>query len=349
MGPDLTPTTACEGQSRNWCFTRQATAAESQIWNSTASATITEPFTWHLDSRVVYLVYQIEKAPKTGQLHIQGMISFKNSCRFSAIKALIGNAPHIEKMRGTPDENHRYCTKAETRVFGPWEHGERPKGQGKKKVTEQIVEAVTTGKRTSEMIRENPSMVLHERAIKFCRFAFGEDKSDRQSLGKLRVIVSYGTTGTGKTFSAINIISQRNYFKVSASSLKGGKIWFDGYQDQPYLILDDWDGTCCSISYLKTLLDVYRLSVENKGGQVWAQWHTVIITSNIHPNRWFLNFHGEEDTNIVGPLRRRITEIRHYIQERIYQLEDWDGNVLGDQVEEPNLPQAQPPQQPNVD
>lgn len=290
-----------------------------------------------------FVAYQIEKAPTTGQIHVQGMISFKNgSVRLACVKSLIGNEPHCEVCKDV-EAHYKYVTKTESRVYGPWEHGERPKGQGKKKVSEQIIEGIKRGKSTLDLLDENPNLVLHDRAIKFARFVYSERDSNRQYMGKLNVIVSYGETGTGKTFSAVNVIARdKTYHKLSASCMKGGKIWFDGYEGQEVLILDDWDGGCCSHSYLKTLLDVYPLRVENKGGHAWAVWKTVVITSNSPPRDWFLRLDGHEDQTIVDPLKRRITEIRHYLETNIYQLEQWDGTPIGDQIQEPRIDLVRP-------
>lgn len=193
------------------------------------------------------------------------------------------------------------------------------------------------------MVEENPKMLLHDRAIKYARNLATEAQSDRQSLGHLRVIVSYGETGTGKTFSAINFVARdQAYYKLSAPSLKGGKLWFDGYEGQKVLIMDDWDGQCCSAATMKNLLDVYKLQVEIKGGTAWACWHTVVITSNLHPRDWYIRMNENQDQTEIRPLRRRITEIRHYLSENIYQLETWDGEPQGDQVEEPHLDMIRP-------
>lgn len=198
-----------------------------------------------------------------------------------------------------------------------------------------MLEDVTTGKRPLDMLNENPAIAGHDRALKFMRFTVQEAQSDRQALKKLRVIFSYGETDLGKTYSAVNFIAKDGDYHIQkAPTKKGDKLWFDGYIGQKYLILDDWDGSSCSISELKRILDVYKYSPEIKGNMTWALWHTVIITSNIAPRDWFIGFNGTVDQNAVAPVRRRVSEIRHYLERSIYQLEDWDGNILGDQIHE---------------
>lgn len=75
-------------KSRNWVFTKQATDAETQLWNlwNTGAAAFQDPFKWHENSRVRYIVYQIEVAPSTGKLHVQGLLCFNNAARLSTAK-----------------------------------------------------------------------------------------------------------------------------------------------------------------------------------------------------------------------------------------------------------------------
>lgn len=342
--PDFTETTSCPGQSKNWIFTRQATPAESAAWNSSAASTIPEPYRWHEDPRVTFVAYQIERAPRTGQLHVQGMISFKSSCRYTAVKTIIGNKPHVERL-AKPDAHFKYVTKEDSRVFGPWVHGDRPKGQGKskEKMGETIWKASGSGKPVAELIEEDPQLIMHKNALEWAMALRLKAKSNRQKLKFLRVIVSYGETGTGKTFSAINFVAGgTSYYKLSAPSLKGGALWFQYYAGEDVLIMDDWDGQCCTAAVLKNLLDKYELMIPTKGGMTYACWHTVVITSNLHPRDWYIRLNENSDTTEVRPLKRRVTEIRHYLDERLYQVENWEGEAQGDQIEEPELDLSMP-------
>lgn len=325
-------------KSRNWVFTRQTTQSEAENFEAalTSAAAFEEPFNWHADSTVNYVSYQIERCPKTGKLHVQGFIQLSTAVRMQTVKNKIGNEPHLEIAKD-PVKAAEYTQKAETRVLGPWEHGKKPLGKGKKStpVMEEIYKAVKTGTRSTEMFEKNPGWIAHDRAIKTARHAINECHSDRQRLKSLRVIVSYGETDLGKTYSAINYVAQNgDYYKLTAPTQKGGKLWFDGYEGQKTLIMDDWDGQCCSIAVLKNLLDVYKLQVEIKGGYTWAEWETVVITSNQHPRNWFLNFDGSDNSMIVRPLARRITEIRHYLERSLYQIVDWDEEPQGDVIQE---------------
>jgi len=65
------------------------------------------------------------------------------------------------------------------------------------------------------------------------------------------------------------------------------------------------------------------MKAEIKGSFVWALWTTVVITTNVHPAHWFTGVD-------MGPLRRRLTEIRYCEHQGSYKLMDWDEKASGD-------------------
>lgn len=116
-------------QGKRWCFTihcadGDAEAAQAFLESLQAPA-------WG-----VYGGGQVERAPTTGALHIQGFCLFATNKRLSALKQLHSTA-HWELMRGSVEDNEEYCSKEETR-----EPGTEPRVWGSKPVT------VGQGKRT---------------------------------------------------------------------------------------------------------------------------------------------------------------------------------------------------------
>jgi len=184
------------------------------------------------------------------------------------------------------------------------------------------------------MLEADPKISKFEKHIRFMQFQLNEAKSDRQATG-VKVYVYYGNSGTGKTFSAINLYApDGDYFKLDCTSVKSGSLWFDGYEGQKVLILDDFDAEVCSVSFLKNLLDKYKLRLQVKGGHTWAAWNTVVVTSNQHPRHWW----NLLDAVQIDALKRRITEIRHYTQMGVYQIEEWNTDPVGDFVNELVVP-----------
>lgn len=213
----------------------------------------------------------------------------------------------------------------ESRLCGPWEFGTPSAGQGTRTDITAIGEAVRAGNSNLELIDSLGYQVArYSKHIDWIRFNTMKPRSDRQLVG-VKVIVLYGPTGTGKTYAAVNKLANQDYHIVSAPSHASEKVWFDGYEGQSTLILDDFNGSWCTMDFLKRLLDVYPLSVEIKGGKTWACWTTVLITTNTPPSEWY-------KTGLVviddAPLRRRIHEIRYVTQQGLYQLMDWNEQIL---------------------
>lgn len=78
-----------------------------------------------------YVCWQLERAPDTGRLHLQGYVEFFKPQRLRAAQqALRAPTAHLEKRRGTRDQARDYCRKEESRVQGPWEAGKWIGGQG---------------------------------------------------------------------------------------------------------------------------------------------------------------------------------------------------------------------------
>lgn len=102
-------------KSRHWVFTINNPQNELQLDQE----------------RVSYAIYQYEQAPSTGTLHIQGYLYLKCPTTFNGVRGLLPAGSHVEVSRD-PESAIRYCSKEDTRIAGPIEHGKRPilRGQG---------------------------------------------------------------------------------------------------------------------------------------------------------------------------------------------------------------------------
>lgn len=310
---------------RDWVFTLNADMEDGEhiTWLAPSKD---GPLDWmDKNHKIRYMIYQVEKAPTTGQIHLQGYLQMTDKTRLSALKKL-DNAAHWEPRYGTHEEARKYCMK-EGALNGPWERGD-PVVQGQRTDLIQLYDSVKAGKTNLELLEEDARIARYAKEISYMRFALAEPLSDRQLQG-VRVIVSYGPTGTGKTYAAINNIANGNdYYIAECPSTKNGKLWFDGYENQKTLILDDFDSDYCTLAFLKRILDKYKLKVEVKGGHRWAVWTTVVITSNTPPWSWYSKGLDPLLMVDIGPLRRRINEIRYHTQQGLYQLQEWEGKLM---------------------
>lgn len=90
--------TSKPSRSRKWVFTlnNYSMTHLTQIKNSLKSEQ--------------YVIGE-EVAPKTGTKHLQGFIEFRNARHFDGVKQILGKEAHIEKARGTAQQNIAYCGK----------------------------------------------------------------------------------------------------------------------------------------------------------------------------------------------------------------------------------------------
>lgn len=320
--------------SRNWVFTLNADESKGEHVKWITPGEDCPVRSWLDCGKIQYLVCQVERV---AHVHVQGYIQFTHVMRLAGLKK-ISAAAHWEFRRGTHAQARDYAKKDESRVNGPWELGHEKDDQGKRNDLEKIGELVKA-KRTNLEIVEECGAVASKFAknIAFLRFVNTEAESDRQVQG-VRVLCLYGPTGVGKTFAAVNFIAGGvDYYIAEAPSQRGSKLWFDGYEGQHTLILDDFDGDYCTLAYLKRLLDVYKLKIEVKGGFAWAVWTTVVITSNSHPSAWY----NKADMQVnLGPLKRRIQEIRLCENQGTYKRQDWDCHDLDEDFVAYDVPAA---------
>ena len=328
--------------AKNYVFTKQATNEETLNWTAylNGAAIFQDPFRWHEDRRIKYVVYQIERAPTTGQLHVQGLVCFKQSVRLTGAKNAIGGNPHMEKCHSTKDAI-RYCKKEETRVAGPWEHGDPPVNQGKRNDLAEIYADVKAQKRLADMVDADPTITKYERHIKMMKMVTGGRQSNRINQ-QVKVYVFYGGTGLGKTYSALFLMDDPdNVFKMDPPG-KNQQLWFDCYDGERVMVFDEFEGdNFCDMRTLNGLLDVYKKRLPVKGTFNWALWTTLIICSNTPPRGWY-EVNPMDSERLIGPLKRRIYQIRKFIARGIYVIEDWDGNVLSDQIDINPQPVALP-------
>jgi len=98
------------------------------------------------DTYMTYLAYQPETCPESGRKHYQGFICLKNAKTLSALLKLIG-PHHLEVMKGTIDQNERYCSKARSKNGDFVEFGIKPTQGKRSDLIEVKKTALTKGMR----------------------------------------------------------------------------------------------------------------------------------------------------------------------------------------------------------
>jgi len=248
---------------------------------------------WLQSLKPKFLIYGREISPSTGTPHLQGYIEFDSQKTLTAVKSLLKGNPHLEEARGNAEQNIAYCSKEDPE---PYRWGE-PGAQGRRNDIAGFVDAVKEGKTFLELLDSHPEeCVKYHGAFDKIRFAAEAPRS-----WKMEVLWYYGPTGTGKSWSAMNLAGEDVYRKAP------GK-WWDGYEGQHTVVLDEFRGDWFPFYHLLLLLDEYPLTVEVKGGSRKFNSHRIIITC---PTRWDELFRGQTEEKL-NQLERRITETRFF-------------------------------------
>ncbi len=231
-----------------------------------------------------YLIYQ-EEQPEGGTYHLQGYCEFTRQRSLSQAKALLGgDEVHLEPRRGTQQQAIDYCKKLDTRVphTEPYEEG-TPRTQGKRMDLEGFKNAVMEGTRLRDLLDDHWGVIA--RYPKFYQSLTMIHSPVR--ITTLVVTLHIGDTGLGKTRAVYDEFGDSPEFY--RTPLSNNTIWFDGYDGQATVLLDDFSGASSHLplSTLLQLLDRYPLPVPTKGGHTWWLPNAVHVTTNILPKHWY--------------------------------------------------------------
>lgn len=231
----------------------------------------------------VYAVFQLEEGEQ-GTIHVQGYLELKKRTRFTTIAGLL--PWHIEKRRGSQGQAIAYCTKEDTRKEGPFHVG-KPKKQGARTDISAITTALKNGKRLSSHWENDecaPTMVKYSRGLERCATYWAQKRA--KNWRNVQVISLTGATGVGKSRHVLYFPDGSRRTNVYVLTKDAENIWFDGYDGEAVLLIDDFYGWI-KYGYLLRLLDGHECRLSVKGGQAYAEWTQVWITSNKEPYEWY--------------------------------------------------------------
>ncbi len=252
-----------------------------------------------------YAVYQLEVGPE-GTPHLQGYMVYRRKRRFSAINNEFGNLAWLHRRDGTHTQAKTYCTKADTRVEGPWTFGDDdgiPESQGQRSDLAAVKRKLDDGSKLTT--------IADEHFGDFVRYNKSFREYKRLKAPKrhhlMEVIVLYGATGTGKTRYAYDHYGDDLY---SVPEAKGSGTYWDDYDEQETVLIDECYGKRFSHGFLLQLLDRYPFTVPVHGSSVNFSSKRIVMTSNTHPREWYHTMYANHPGMRFegGPLERRMTD-----------------------------------------
>lgn len=241
--------------------------------------------------RQAYAICGLENCRTTGRAHIQGYVRFPNARSLATVRVLLGPC-HVEVSKGDARQNIVYCSKE-----GNWkEVGERPLSANEKGVREQERWRLA---RHSILLGDMEGVpddifIRHYGNLRAIIKDYAKDVDDYKEETGLWI---YGPAGCGKSRYA-----RANY---PDSYLKPANKWWDGYNGQKSVILDDWDPSHSKFLtyHLKMWSDRYAFTAEIKGGAIKIRPDVFIVTSQYSIEECF------EDCASRDAIRRRFKVI----------------------------------------
>lgn len=257
-------------------------------------------------------------APSTGALHWQCYFQFSKRIGIKPVKRELeplfksdAASAHIERARGSPDDNIAYCSKFESRycdneLVYAFRMGEPVYPRGNATSTKPIVllgERVRSGESLVSIASDPTFDVLTLPYMgSLSRWKHLLHPTCRDPSVPTICRLYFGAPGTGKTRLAFQNCPEA-YSKPSGD-------WWDFYDGQSQVIFDDFAGHFCRFNDLKRWIDRYPCLVQYKGGFTPLLATEFIITTNSLPGSWY----AESTFGHLGleALWRRITHVVYF-------------------------------------
>jgi RNA helicase./Putative viral replication protein. len=225
-------------ESKNWVFTI----------NNYTDADIAAMALW----TTKYLIYGKEICPTTSTPHLQGYAIFTTNKKLNALKKLQARA-HWEIRRGSHSEASEYCKKEKdfTQTGTP-PTTPQEKGAIEKRRWDDAFSAAKEGR-----LDDIPSDIRmrYYSTIKRIKIDYFVKKQDVDGTCGVWL---WGRSGVGKSKKA-----REDY---PGAYDKPCNKWWDGYQDEDYVIIDDFDISHSVLGHhLKLWADRYSFIAEVKG------------------------------------------------------------------------------------
>lgn len=214
-----------------------------------------------------YLVAGEEVAPVTQTPHLQGYVRFGSPLRVSAARAKLPGC-HVEIARGSPQQCDTYCRKSAGTIYcrGTLPISQQAKGDLEKKRWDEAWENAKKGN-----LEEIPADIRIRQYSSLRRIERDYMPPVARLNGPCGIWI-VGKAGAGKTRSVLDQFPEA-YPKPRTK-------WWDGYQGEDVVYLDDIDKFNVALGgELKLWADAYPFIAENKGGSKKIRPKRFIVTS----------------------------------------------------------------------
>lgn len=283
-GSELISINKMNTRSRRWTFTHNNYGDDDiEMWNE-----IAQDITEHDIRRLIIGKEVGEKGTK----HLQGYIGFTKAMTFGMIKKRYPKEIHWEVARGDEEQNEGYCSKEDLWI----DKGQNEK-KGKRNDLLRVRNAVSEGKGIRDMV--DGEVVTSFQGLRMAQQLIPYYEQRRS--WKPEVIWIWGPSGAGKSRMAFEMADGSDFYVKRGNMGK----WWDGYDGQEVVIMDDLRGSHHPIEFLLGILDRYEQRIECKGGSRQLRARKIIITSIFSPEESYKH----EPNEPIEQLLRRIDRV----------------------------------------
>lgn len=223
-----------------------------------------------------YLISCKENAPTTGHEHIHIYVQFTSAISLS-IKKTCG--AHIEKCRGTPQQNYDYI----------------------KKDGNILDEIGIMRKSGNHSISEVKAMTHEEREelpVQYANIVRRMNEESDESIDiddiykEVKVYYIWGSSGTGKSKRAYELAKELGFKKIHQVKHES-TFWHGLGHGMGCAIYDDFRDSHMKASEFINFIDYNIHPMNKKGGSVQNRFDTIIITSVQNPVKIYSNMEEE--------------------------------------------------------
>lgn len=217
---------------------------------------------------------------KEGTPHLQGYIEFSGGKRFSSLKKF-NQRIHWEIRKGTAEQASNYCKKdndfIEIGIIST---------QGKRTDLQEATELIMSGNSLDKVAEAHPEVfVKFHKGLEALSHARMEHRTDKPFVSWI-----WGLAGRGKSYYATS--------RHADHYIKDGTQWWNNYNQQEAIIIDDFDGKWPFRDLLR-ILDKYAYQAQYKGGYVKINSPFIYITCEFPPSHFWTDNALEQITSRI--------------------------------------------------
>lgn len=224
-----------------------------------------------------------------------------------------GHHPSIEPTRSCKAvikycaAEGNYLTNIEAKI-------KRYRGEASRLDRNTIAQKIMDGTKLHTLVDENPSLLFGYSRLKNDVACYMLDKATIKDLEGPCGLWIGGPAGAGKSTIAFSRFG--DYYP------KGKNKWFDGYNGQPTMVLDDVDSSWVEFKdYLKWWAGQFKFLAEFKGGTMLIRPSKCVVTSNFTLEEWLTKCGISEQSTEWRAFTRR------FKQYWITSIDDWEDQL----------------------